>query len=136
MTQRRTARRVQFITGHAQGGQLPEDLDIAALADPRVTTAVYMPLGTLSQFVHRLRGAGVEAGRPCCAIFNATRPDERVVMGSLANIDDLVDAARASGPCVLIVGSVLLSQPGLRKRSRREDNPARLTCLRGTCRPR
>jgi uroporphyrin-III C-methyltransferase/precorrin-2 dehydrogenase/sirohydrochlorin ferrochelatase len=116
LTQRKTARRVQFITGHAHGGCLPEDLDFAALADPQATTAVYMPLGTLSQFVHRLRDAGIETSRPCCAIFNATRPDERVVMGSLANIDDLVDAARASGPCLLIVGSVLISQPGLQER--------------------
>ena len=41
----RVARRVQFVTGHAHGGRLPDDLDIAALADPHATTAVYMPLG-------------------------------------------------------------------------------------------
>ena len=46
LTQRGRARRVQFITGHAHDGRLPEDLDLAALADPQRTTAVYMPLGT------------------------------------------------------------------------------------------
>jgi siroheme synthase len=47
LTQRGSARRVQFVTGHAHDGRLPDDLDLAALADPAATTAVYMPLGTL-----------------------------------------------------------------------------------------
>ena len=115
LTQRKTARRVQFITGHTHGGRLPEDLDPAALADPQATTAVYMPLGTLRDLVGRMRSAGVAPDRPCCAVFNATRPDERVVMGTLANIEELVDAARARGPCLLIIGSVLLSRAGLQE---------------------
>jgi siroheme synthase len=37
LTQRRDARRVQYVTGHAGDGKLPQDLDWRSLADPSVT---------------------------------------------------------------------------------------------------
>jgi uroporphyrin-III C-methyltransferase / precorrin-2 dehydrogenase / sirohydrochlorin ferrochelatase len=110
LTQRSAARRVQLVTGHAHGGRLPDDLDLAALADPQATTAVYMPLGTLRELVAGLVEAGVEPSRPACAVFNATRPDERVVAGTIATIGDLVDALDVTGPCLLLIGTVLQSR--------------------------
>jgi uroporphyrin-III C-methyltransferase/precorrin-2 dehydrogenase/sirohydrochlorin ferrochelatase len=107
LTHRSAARRVQFVTGHAHDGRLPADLDLAALADPQATTAIYMPLGTLPDLIGRLRQAGVEPGRPACAVFNAAREDERVVAGSIATIVDRLEEARATGPCLLLVGEVL-----------------------------
>src|SRR5262249_1234971 len=72
LTHRKRARRVQFATGHAEGGRLPDDFDLAALGDPHTTTVVYMPLATLRDLVHRLHSAHVALDRPCCAVFNAT----------------------------------------------------------------
>jgi uroporphyrin-III C-methyltransferase/precorrin-2 dehydrogenase/sirohydrochlorin ferrochelatase len=106
LTHRRVARRVQFVTGHAHDGRLPEDLDLAALADCRATTAVYMPLGTLPDLLARLLRAGVEPHRPACAVFSATRPDEQRVEGTIATIGALLNA-RPTGPCVLLVGPAL-----------------------------
>jgi uroporphyrin-III C-methyltransferase / precorrin-2 dehydrogenase / sirohydrochlorin ferrochelatase len=113
LTHRSTARRVQFITGHARGGRLPSDLDLSVLADPRATTAVYMPRGTLRELVDRLRKTGAALDQPACAIFNATRPGERVVSGTLATIGDLVEAVETNAPCLLLFGSVLLSRTDL-----------------------
>ena len=107
LTHLSVARRVQFVTGHAHDGRLPQDLDLAALADPQATTAVYMPLATLPDLVERLLQAGVEPHRPVCAVFNATRPDERRVAGSVGTIGARLDGIRETGPCVLIVGAVL-----------------------------
>ena len=107
LTHRSVARRVQLVTGHAHDCRLPEDLDLAALADPQTTTAVYMPLGTLPDLVARLLLAGVEPDRPVCAVFNATRPDERHIAGTVGSIGALLDGARVTDPCVPIVGSVL-----------------------------
>jgi uroporphyrin-III C-methyltransferase/precorrin-2 dehydrogenase/sirohydrochlorin ferrochelatase len=107
LTHRSAARRVQFVTGHAHDGRLPEDLDLAALADAQATTAVYMPLGTLPDLVARLMAAGVEPERPVCAVFNVTRAEERTVSGSVGTIAGLVGDLGIAGPCVLIVGSVL-----------------------------
>ena len=103
----RSARRVQFVTGHAHDGRLPDDLDLAALADPDATTAVYMPLGTLAALVERLHHAGVEPDRPACAVFNATRPDETVVEGTVATLAGLIAHAGTRGPCMVLIGSVL-----------------------------
>ncbi|HJZ44947.1 MAG TPA: siroheme synthase CysG [Hyphomicrobiaceae bacterium] len=110
LTGRGSARLVQFVTGHACDGRLPEDLDLAALADPAATTAVYMPLGSLDTLRRRLLAAGVERGRPVTAVFNATRQNERVVSGTLATIHGLVQGAGASGPCILLLGRVLNSR--------------------------
>jgi uroporphyrin-III C-methyltransferase/precorrin-2 dehydrogenase/sirohydrochlorin ferrochelatase len=111
LTHRALARRVQLVTGHAHDGRLPDDLDIAALADRRATTAVYMPLGTLADLTQRLLNAGVEPHRPVCALFNATRPHEMAVSGTVGTIDGLIEGLRIAGPCVLIVGSVLQTRP-------------------------
>jgi siroheme synthase len=99
---------VQFVTGHACGGRLPADLDIAALRDPKATTAVYMPLGTLRALTGRLLAQGVEP-EPVTAVFNATRPAEHVVAGTIGTIADQVDAERVTGPCVVLIGEVLRS---------------------------
>jgi uroporphyrin-III C-methyltransferase/precorrin-2 dehydrogenase/sirohydrochlorin ferrochelatase len=123
LTHRKSARRVQFVTGHAQDGRLPEDLDLAALADSSATTVVYMPLGTLRELASRLRGAGVEEWRPMCAVFNATRPDECIVTGTLADIGARVADVEVTGPCLLVIGSVLLSSP--RQQGNQGGDPAR-----------
>jgi uroporphyrin-III C-methyltransferase / precorrin-2 dehydrogenase / sirohydrochlorin ferrochelatase len=109
LTQRGAARRVQLVTGHAHDGQLPDDLDLAALADPAATTAVYMPLGTLAALTERLLSADADPQLPMCVVFNATRPDEHVVSGTLATIHPLVTATNATGPCLLLIGRALLS---------------------------
>jgi uroporphyrin-III C-methyltransferase/precorrin-2 dehydrogenase/sirohydrochlorin ferrochelatase len=107
LTQRGVAQRLQLVTGHAHDGHLPADVDFAALADPNATTAVYMPLGTLPELIERLLRAGVEPGRPVCALFNATRPDETRVAGTVGTICGLLDGPHRAGPCVLIMGAVL-----------------------------
>jgi uroporphyrin-III C-methyltransferase/precorrin-2 dehydrogenase/sirohydrochlorin ferrochelatase len=109
LTERGSARRVQFITGHARDGWLPDDLDLAALADPLATTAVYMPLGTLGELMRRLLAAGVEPGRPVSAVCNATRPDERVIHATVATMEPVARLHDVSGPCVVLIGSVLRS---------------------------
>jgi len=109
LTERTGTRRLQFVTGHAHDGQLPSDMDWNALADRSSTTAVYMPLGTLRALTQRLLAAGVEPGRCASAVFNATREDEVVVVGTVATISDLVREQQVSGPCLLLVGNVLRS---------------------------
>ena len=107
LTERTSARRVQFITGHATNGKLPDDLDLEALADPCATTAVYMPLGTLPSLIKQLIATGVEPERPATAIFNVTRQDEHVVAGTMATIADDIGEQRVTGPCLLLIGNIL-----------------------------
>src|SRR6185312_3307219 len=53
LTHRSHARRLQYITGHDREGKLPADIDWSSIADPSVTTVVYMPKKTLAELTTR-----------------------------------------------------------------------------------
>src|SRR5690242_14548867 len=58
LTDRKHARRLQYVTGHARSGALPADLDWQSLADPSTTTAIYMPTRTLAALVEKATAEG------------------------------------------------------------------------------
>jgi uroporphyrin-III C-methyltransferase/precorrin-2 dehydrogenase/sirohydrochlorin ferrochelatase len=106
LTQRQAARRVQYLTGHGENGALPTDIDYASLADPHVTTIVYMPKKTLHELVEKALAAGLDPATPALAIAHATRPNETVVT---APISALAKADLPDGPTIVMIGSVCAS---------------------------
>lgn len=106
LTRRGEARRVQYITGHGRDGKLPTDIDWASLADPAVTTVVYMPTRTLPELVARTMQAGLDPATPAVAIERATRADERVVAATIAELPAQLAAEPPSGPVVVMIGRV------------------------------
>jgi len=97
---------VQYITGHDRGGKLPDDIDWASLADPTVTTVVYMPTKTLPNLVAKALAAGLDPATPAVAVARATRVDERVIAGSIAALPERLAAETPSGPVVVMIGRV------------------------------
>jgi uroporphyrin-III C-methyltransferase/precorrin-2 dehydrogenase/sirohydrochlorin ferrochelatase len=106
LTRRGQARRVQYITGHGRDGKLPTDIDWASLADPTVTTVVYMPTKTLPELAARAVRAGLDPGTPAIAVERATRPEERVVGATIADLPARLAAEPPSGPVVVMIGRV------------------------------
>jgi uroporphyrin-III C-methyltransferase/precorrin-2 dehydrogenase/sirohydrochlorin ferrochelatase len=106
LTRRGEARRVQYITGHGRDGKLPADIDWASLADPAVTTVVYMPTRTLPELVSRAMQAGLDPATPAVAVEHATRADERVVAATIAELPARLAADPPSGPVVVMIGRV------------------------------
>ncbi len=104
LTRRRGARRFQAITGHAADGCLPDDFDWAGLADPKATTAVYMPKATIAALCSELLCRGLSAEHPAVAVFNATRPDQLVVTASVATLPQRVAAVDSGAPCIILIG--------------------------------
>lgn len=104
LTRRRGARRFQAITGHAAEGQLPDDFDWAGLADPKATTAVYMPKATIDALCTELQQRGLPSNHPAVAVFNATRPDQRVVGGTIATLPDRIAMVDNGAPCIILIG--------------------------------
>jgi uroporphyrin-III C-methyltransferase / precorrin-2 dehydrogenase / sirohydrochlorin ferrochelatase len=109
LTRRGTARRVQYITGHAasnngRDGKLPADIDWASLADPAVTTVVYMPTKTLPELVAKALKAGLDPATPAVAVERATRPDERVIAATIVELAARIAAEAPSGPVVVMIG--------------------------------
>jgi uroporphyrin-III C-methyltransferase/precorrin-2 dehydrogenase/sirohydrochlorin ferrochelatase len=106
LTRRGQARRVQYITGHGRDGKLPADIDWASLADPAVTTVVYMPTKTLPELVTRAVQAGLDPQTPAVAVERATRSDERVVAAIISELPARLGAEPPSGPVVVMFGRV------------------------------
>ena len=106
LTRRGEARRVQYITGHGHDGKLPLDIDWDSVADPGVTTVVYMPTKTLPELVATAVRAGLDPATPAVAVERATRPDERVVAAAIADMPLRLAAAPPSGPVVVMIGRV------------------------------
>jgi len=106
LTRRAKARRVQYVTGHGRDGKLPADIDWASLADPAVTTVVYMPTKTLPELVARALQAGLDPHTPAVAVERATRADERIMAAGVAELPAQFAAAPPSGPVVVMIGRV------------------------------
>jgi uroporphyrin-III C-methyltransferase/precorrin-2 dehydrogenase/sirohydrochlorin ferrochelatase len=107
LTHRKHARRVQFVTGHADNGQLPDDLNWNSLADATATTAVYMPLKTIGDLVKHAIAAGLDPATPALAVARATRPDEMLIAAPVAELPARLSAEAPSGPVLVLIGHVL-----------------------------
>jgi uroporphyrin-III C-methyltransferase/precorrin-2 dehydrogenase/sirohydrochlorin ferrochelatase len=107
LTHRKHARRVQYVTGHGDNGRLPDDLDWKSLADASATTAVYMPMKTLPDLVKNAVAAGLDPATPAIAVARATRPDEKIIAGTIADLPARLAAEAPSGPVLVLIGHVL-----------------------------
>ena len=112
LTQRVGARRIQFVTGHDRGGALPRDINWSAVADPAATTAIYMPKGTLADFLQTAMDRGLSPGTPAVAVYNATRADEHVESGTAASLAGQVANASATGPAIVLIGQAVRAALG------------------------
>jgi uroporphyrin-III C-methyltransferase / precorrin-2 dehydrogenase / sirohydrochlorin ferrochelatase len=106
LTRRGAARRLQYITGHSRDGKLPADIDWQSVADPAVTTVVYMPRKTLPDLAAAALKGGLDARTPAVAVISATRADERVIAATIADLPARLAAERFSGPVIAMIGHV------------------------------
>ena len=104
LTHRDHAQSVRLLTAHCRDSI--DTLDWDALAQERQTLAVYMGVAGLEALRERLLAAGRAPSTPFALVENGSRPDQRVVAGTL---DDLPATARIHGvasPALLILGEV------------------------------
>jgi uroporphyrin-III C-methyltransferase/precorrin-2 dehydrogenase/sirohydrochlorin ferrochelatase len=104
LTHREHAKGLQFVTAHCQDSL--DRIDWQSLARPGQTLAFYMGVGELDAVRDRLTGAGLPPATPAAIVENGTRPEQRIVVTTLAA---LPDAARRQGvvsPAMLFVGEV------------------------------
>ena len=107
LTHRGLAQAVTFVTGHAavKDGEAGEpQLDWSVLSQPNHTLVVYMGVTTAAVLAGRLISAGREPGTPALVVENASRPDERRVLTTLAELPKA--AAGLDGPALLVIGEV------------------------------
>ena len=104
LTGRLTARRVQFITGADVTGDLPEDVNMAALADPMATTVVYMGKRTFAGLVARLIEHGLPADTPAMLAEAVSTPAEKVTRMTIATLAAHLEQTTSSTPALIFYG--------------------------------
>ena len=105
LTHRNLAQSCTFVTGQLQDGSI--DLDWPALARARQTVVVYMGLLALPLLCAKLIEHGRPAQTPAAIIQEATRPGQRVVVGTLASLPAQVARAGLHAPTLTVIGEVV-----------------------------
>jgi uroporphyrin-III C-methyltransferase len=103
LTRRLTSRRVQFITGHDVTGNLPDDLNLAALADPNATTVVFMGKRTFAHLAQQLIAAGLPADMPALLAESVSTPDQSLHRATVSTLADHI-AMAGDGPALILFG--------------------------------
>jgi len=109
LTERVTARRVQYITAHDRNGKLPDDIDWSSVADPSATTVIYMPKKTLGELTARAMECGLDPTTPAVAIAGATRKSETAIAASVAEIAEKLAQTKLEGPVLVLLGRAMAS---------------------------
>jgi uroporphyrinogen III methyltransferase/synthase len=104
VTQRGVACSVAFITGHCAGSK-PLDINWQALSQGVDTLVFLMGVHSLPLIVSSLLEAGCSTEKPIALIEQGTLPEQKVLIGTLANI--LEKAAEIRPPAIIIVGEVV-----------------------------
>jgi uroporphyrin-III C-methyltransferase len=104
LTRRHTARRVQFITGADVTGQLPKDLNWAALADPNSTTAVYMGKRTFPALAAKLIEHGLSPDTPALLAEALGHANESLICTTIARLAEQLAKGSAATTAVILFG--------------------------------
>jgi uroporphyrin-III C-methyltransferase len=107
LTRRLSARRVQFVTGHDVTGDLPEQRNMAALADPEATTVVFMPKRTFPALAASLIEHGLSPDTPALIAENIGHPDQSLTRSTIADLAEQLHAGFSSKPALILYGPLM-----------------------------
>lgn len=102
LTHRDRAQIVRFATAHRR----PRDGEREAMTAGGETLAVYMGVAEFANVRDELIASGVARETAFAIVENGTRPEQRVIVGTLADLVERSLAHRVQAPALLIVGDV------------------------------
>jgi uroporphyrin-III C-methyltransferase / precorrin-2 dehydrogenase / sirohydrochlorin ferrochelatase len=105
LTHRDHAQSCTFVTGHLKNGSV--NLDWQQLSRPNQTVVIYMGLAGLATMCRSLIEHGCPANHPIAVIQEGTTQNQRVLIGTLADIPNRVEQAEMTPPTLIIVGTVV-----------------------------
>ncbi|MEO0496127.1 MAG: siroheme synthase CysG [Pseudomonadota bacterium] len=113
LTHRDHAQSVRFVTGHSRKGKLPDDVNWAAIADPKTTTIFYMGARTAPLIAERLMSEGLSADTSVVVMAAISRANERRWTGTLADLSDGVAEIGLDDPVLIGIGDALAARKAL-----------------------
>ncbi|MDH5572183.1 MAG: uroporphyrinogen-III C-methyltransferase, partial [Gammaproteobacteria bacterium] len=105
LTHRDYVQSCMFVTGHLKDGTT--NLNWKALAHPGQTLVFYMGLQAVRNICSNLIEHGLTAATPAALIEKGTSPEQKVHIGTLATLADLVQEKDVKPPTLIIVGEVV-----------------------------
>ncbi|WP_370277337.1 siroheme synthase CysG [Pontibacterium sp.] len=105
LTHRNYAQSVRFVTGQLKNRT--SDLNFDELVHPNQTIVFYMGLHSLPHLSSELIRHGKSADTPAAIVSRGTRPEQKVLVGTLADIAEKQAQAQLEAPALIIVGEVV-----------------------------
>jgi uroporphyrin-III C-methyltransferase/precorrin-2 dehydrogenase/sirohydrochlorin ferrochelatase len=105
LTHRDHAQSVRFVTGHLQDGALDHDWQQLSLSNE--TLVFYMGLLGLPTICRQLQAYGRDPATPVALVERATAADQRLIVGTLADMEAIVEREQPRAPTLIIVGEVV-----------------------------
>jgi len=94
-----------FVTGHRKENS--EDLNWGMLSHANQTVVFYMGLDNVQRICDALKAHGRSDRTPAALIEKGTTPDQRVLVGDLNTLPELVKNNEVRAPTLIIVGEVV-----------------------------
>lgn len=111
LTRRLTARRVQFVTGHDVTGALPDDVDLAALADPTASTVVFMGKRTFPRLAEQLIERGLPPETPALLAEAVSTPEQALHRMTLTDLAARLDGDVGTQAALILYGPLADGDP-------------------------
>jgi uroporphyrin-III C-methyltransferase / precorrin-2 dehydrogenase / sirohydrochlorin ferrochelatase len=105
LTHRDHAQSVRFVTGHLKDGTIDHDWSQFQLTTE--TLVFYMGLVGLPVICQRLIESGRSPDTPVALVEKASTREQRVIIGTLATMEDIVGREQPKAPTLTIVGNVV-----------------------------
>lgn len=107
LTDRRYSPAVTFITGHRMKGEGMEGLNWAALSEFNHTVVFYMGVANSSLITQKLLENGRPSDTPAAVVSRGTLPEQKTVLGTLADIVRKANEEGMKPPALLVIGEVV-----------------------------
>jgi uroporphyrin-III C-methyltransferase/precorrin-2 dehydrogenase/sirohydrochlorin ferrochelatase len=105
LTHRDYAQSVRFVAGHLKGDSL--EYDWSQFQSPMETLVFYMGSVGLPSICAQLQAHGRSGETPIALVERGTLLDQRVLVGTLATMADIVAHAKPRAPTLIIIGDVV-----------------------------
>jgi uroporphyrin-III C-methyltransferase/precorrin-2 dehydrogenase/sirohydrochlorin ferrochelatase len=105
LTHRDYVQSCMFVTGHLKDGTT--DLNWDVIAQPNQTVVFYMGLHTVGPLCENLIKHGLDKNTPAALVEQGTTQNQRVHIGNLSTLADIVVEKKVKPPTLIIVGEVV-----------------------------
>ncbi|MCP4650605.1 MAG: uroporphyrinogen-III C-methyltransferase [PVC group bacterium] len=107
LTHRGIASSVVFVTGHEDPYKKGSSVDWKVLAKHTGTLVIFMGMTRLADITNKLIAYGMNKKTPACVVQQGTLPEQRSVVGTVADIAAWVKKKKLTNPAIIIIGKVV-----------------------------